>query len=157
MLGCADLTMPIGGETQAQAVNAEPRPVQQKPAERAAKPSPPDTGRQRVEKEERIAASHVLVAFKGSRRAKGGITRSKEEAKKRAEEVRDKARKGEDFAALAKQYSDGPSAGKGGSLGKFGKTSMVKPFADAAFALKVGDVSNVVETEFGFHVIQRTE
>jgi len=107
--------------------------------------------------QDRISASHVLVAFKGSRRSKPDITRTKQEAKQRADEVRAKALKGEDFSALAREYSDDSSSGKGGDLGSFGRTSMVKPFADAAFSLKPGGVSDVVETDFGFHVIQRTK
>lgn len=103
----------------------------------------------------KIAASHVLIAYKGALRAKPEVTRTKQEAKKRAEEVRAKAAGGADFAALAKQFSDGPSASKGGSLGSFSRTSMVKPFADAAFSLENEGVSEVVETRFGFHVIKR--
>lgn len=92
-------------------------------------------------------------------RADPKIVRSKEEAKKLASEILAKAKKGQDFAALAKQYSDEPGAKeRAGNLGKFRRASMVKPFADAAFALKPGEVSSeVVETQFGFHVIKRTE
>jgi parvulin-like peptidyl-prolyl isomerase len=91
-------------------------------------------------------------------RASPAITRTKEEAKKRAEGILAKARKGEDFAKLADGNSDDPSAKMNhGSLGKFTRTQMVKPFADAAFALKPGEVSPLVETPFGFHVIKRTE
>jgi parvulin-like peptidyl-prolyl isomerase len=111
----------------------------------------------REEKDEQIGAAHILVAYKGSERAKPEIARTKAEALKRAKEVQAKAAKGSDFAKLAQEYSDGPTATRGGDLGKFEKRSMVKPFADAAFALDVGKVSDVVETKFGFHVIQRTE
>jgi parvulin-like peptidyl-prolyl isomerase len=105
-----------------------------------------------------VAASHVLIQYKGSMRAGPNVTRSKEEAKKLATEVMNKAKKGDDFAALAKQYSDEPGAkDRAGALGKFNKTQMVKPFADAAFGLKPGEISNLVETDFGFHVIKRTE
>lgn len=97
-------------------------------------------------------------------RAGPTITRSKEEAKKLAAEVLAKAKKGQDISALAKQYSDEPGVkdnngkpGSGGSLGKFTRNRMVKPFADAAFALPPGGLSDVVETDFGFHVIKRTE
>ncbi len=105
-----------------------------------------------------ISARHLLVAYKGGLRASPGIGRSKAEAKARAEEAQKRATAGEDFVALVKQYSDEPGAAeRGGDLGKFDRASMVPAFANAAFALKVGEVSAVVETQFGFHVILRTE
>jgi hypothetical protein len=105
-----------------------------------------------------ISARHLLVAYKGGLRASPGIGRSKLEAHARAEEAQKRAVAGEDFVALVKQYSDEPGAAeRGGDLGKFDRQSMVPAFANAAFALKVGEVSPVVETQFGFHVILRTE
>ncbi len=105
-----------------------------------------------------ISARHLLVSYKGGLRASPGIGRSKAEAKARAEEAQKRAAAGEDFVALVKQYSDEPGAAeRGGDLGKFDRGSMVPAFANAAFALKVGEVSAVVETQFGYHVILRTE
>ncbi|MEI9939656.1 MAG: peptidylprolyl isomerase [Pseudomonadota bacterium] len=105
-----------------------------------------------------ISARHLLVSYKGGLRASPGIGRSKAEALARAEEAQKRAAAGEDFIALVKQYSDEPGAAeRGGDLGKFDRGSMVPAFANAAFALKIGEISAVVETQFGFHVIKRTE
>ena len=64
------------------------------------------------------------------------------------------AKEGKDFAELAKQYSEGPTRDKGGYLGKFKKEDMVKPFADIAFSLKAGEISEPVRTQFGWHIIK---
>ncbi len=105
-----------------------------------------------------IAAQHVLVAFKGADKAPKGVTRSKADAKKRAEEVVAKSKAGTDFSALVAEYSDDPAAKeRQGSVGKFTRDKMAKPFSDAAFALKVDEVSGPVETPFGYHVIKRNQ
>jgi parvulin-like peptidyl-prolyl isomerase len=116
----------------------------------AAAPKPPPDA---------ITAQHVLVAYKGAKDAPKSVTRSKADAKTRAGEVATKAReKGADFTALVKEYSDDPgSKERLGSLGKFTREKMVKPFSDAAFALGVDETSDVVETPFGYHVIKRNQ
>lgn len=156
LLGCSDLTVPSSDAAHVRSLTPAPEPAPAPAPVQNAEP-PKERKARRIEKQDRISASHVLVAYKGSQRAKPSVTRTKAEARKRAEEVLQKARKSEDFAALARQYSDDSSSNKGGDLGSFGKNSMVKPFADAAFALKVGEVSDIVESEFGFHVIRRTK
>lgn len=108
---------------------------------------------------EKIAAQHVLIAFKGSKDAPKTVTRSKAAAKSRAAEVHEKAlRAGADFSALVAEYSDDPGkAERQGSVGVITPGKVVKPFADAAFALPVDGVSAVVETAYGFHVIKRNQ
>ena len=106
---------------------------------------------------EEVQASHILISYKGADRADADISRSKEEAKAEAEKIRKLiVDDGKDFAEMAKEHSDGPSSTKGGDLGKFKFEVMAKPFSEAAFALGIDEVSEVVETGFGFHVIKRT-
>ena len=103
-----------------------------------------------------IAASHILVSYKGAMRAAPYVTRTKEEALALAEELRQRALAGEDFAELAMEYSDDRgSAANGGSLGRFRREQMVPEFSNAAFGLEVDQVSEVVESSFGYHVIKR--
>lgn len=106
----------------------------------------------------KIGARHVLIQWMGSDRAGKSTLRSREQALGLAEEVLKRAKAGADLGRLAVEYSDEPNAGsRGGSLGRFGKGQMVGAFDQVAFALDVGQISDIVETPFGFHVIQRTE
>jgi hypothetical protein len=106
----------------------------------------------------KLVAKHVLVKYKGAKSADAKITRSREEACLRAVEARDKVRGGADFAEVVKQFSEEAGAAtRDGSIGAVERKDVAKPFADAAFELSVNQVSDVVETEFGFHIILRTE
>lgn len=109
---------------------------------------------------EEIAASHVLVMYKGSKAQKTSapeIARTREQAKDRAQECLLMLRGGAKFEDVVGQCSDEPgAAARGGNLGPFKRGAMVKAFSDAAFQLRVGEVSEVVETIYGFHLIKRT-
>ncbi len=106
---------------------------------------------------ETVGARHILVMHEGSVRKSPTVTRTKEEALARCQEALDRVRSGSDFAALAGVYSDGPTKTKGGDLGVFPRGAMVPEFSEAVFALDIGRVSDVVETPFGYHIIQRYE
>ncbi len=98
---------------------------------------------------EQVRASHILIKVDP-----GADESQKAEARKKMEEIQEKVQKGEDFAALAKEFSEGPSSARGGDLGYFGRGQMVKPFEEKAFALRTGEVSDIVETQFGYHLIK---
>ncbi len=98
---------------------------------------------------EQAKASHILIKV-----APDAEESKKIQARKKIETVQKKVRQGEDFGLLAKANSEGPSAQRGGDLGYFGRGQMVKPFEDSAFALNVGEVSKIVETQFGYHLIK---
>jgi len=105
-----------------------------------------------------IIAQHILVAYKAAKRAPKGVTRSKADAKARASEALAKIRSGTTFEDAVTQYSDDAgSADRMGSVGKFRRDAMDPAFSAAAFALRVGQVSDLVETPFGFHIIKRTQ
>lgn len=102
-----------------------------------------------------VRASHILLMYKGSMRSQA--TRSKDEALAQITSIKEEIDQGADFGQMATQYSDCPSSEDGGDLGEFPKGAMVPEFETAAFALKSGEVSGVVETAFGYHLIQRTD
>jgi peptidyl-prolyl cis-trans isomerase SurA len=103
-----------------------------------------------------VSARHILIMHTESMRKPPTITRTKAEAKKTIEKVLKKLQKKDaDFAALAKEFSDCPSKAKGGDLGTFARGRMAPPFEEAAFGLKENEISGVVETPFGYHIIQR--
>ena len=102
-----------------------------------------------------ITAAHILVMYEGSMRAPESVTRSKEEAEAFAGELLQQIKDGADFQELAKKHSDGPSKVNGGVLTPFGRGKMAPAFEEAAFALKKEEVSGIVETDFGFHIIKR--
>jgi peptidyl-prolyl cis-trans isomerase C len=103
---------------------------------------------------EQVRASHILLMYAGSDRSSND--RSKEDAVALIGELKTKIDGGADFAQLAQQHSDCPSGKQGGDLGAFGRGQMVGPFENAAFGLPVGGISDVVETQFGYHIIKRT-
>ncbi|MFH1439118.1 MAG: peptidylprolyl isomerase [Candidatus Woesearchaeota archaeon] len=103
-----------------------------------------------------VKASHILVCFKGS--SSCTKERSEDEALKIIDEITKKINDGDDFAELAKEYSDGPSSSSGGALGWFTKGKMVPEFEKVSFELEAGEVSKEpVKTEFGYHIIKAEE
>ena len=102
---------------------------------------------------ERVHASHILIQA-----PKDADAATKAKARAKADDLLKQARAGKDFAVLAKENSQDPgSAQNGGDLGFFSQGQMVKPFDDAAFSQKPGTISEVVETDFGYHIIKVIE
>ena len=111
-----------------------------------------DNNLESFKKPEQVRASHILIKVDP-----GADEAKKAEARTKIESVQAKLKKGEDFGALAKEYSEGPSGPKGGDLGFFGRGQMVKPFEETAFSMKPGQVSGMIETRFGYHLIMVAE
>lgn len=108
-------------------------------------------------RDKQVKARHILIGFKGAKRASGdAANRSKADAKKKAQSVlAEVKRKRAGFDSLATKYTDEPGGkAKGGDLGFFKRSTMVKEFSDVAFAMKKGQVSGLVESPFGFHIIK---
>lgn len=133
----------------------------------------------KYEQKEAVEASHILIAYQGAERATENVTRTKEEAKLEAERILQELKTAEQtnltstaaiatgsgetatgasnlFGDLAEQYSDDPGGVRGGQLGYFERGQMTPAFEDAAFALTVNEISEVIETSFGFHIIKKT-
>ena len=111
-----------------------------------------DENKERFDVPESVTASHILIATEST-----NTDAVKAEKKKKAEELRQKLVEGADFQAVAKDNSDCPSKTRGGDLGSFTRGQMVKPFEDAAYGQKVGEIGPVVETQFGYHIIKVTK
>jgi len=98
---------------------------------------------------EQVKASHILIKLEPKAKES-----EKKDALKKIRDVQKKQIKGDDFAKLAKEYSQGPSNAKGGDLGYFKRGQMVPAFEKVAFKLKPGEVSDIVKTRFGYHLIK---
>jgi peptidyl-prolyl cis-trans isomerase D len=96
-----------------------------------------------------VKARHILLKL-----AENASQEEEQKARQKAADVLAKAKEGQDFAELAKKHSEGPTAKDGGDLGYFSEGQMVKPFEEAAFKLKKGEVSDLVRTSFGYHIIK---
>jgi len=108
-----------------------------------------DANKNDFQQESEVNARHILIAVD-----KDASEKDVAAAEKKIKKILAKAKSGQDFAKLAKKYSEGPSSTKGGELGWFSRGSMVKPFEEAAFALKKGEISEPVRTRFGWHLIK---
>jgi parvulin-like peptidyl-prolyl isomerase len=113
---------------------------------------------QRFKQPERVRASHILLGTRDPKTRQPMSEEAKKEQRKKAEEVLAKLKKpGADFAALAKEYSTDPgSKDDGGDLGFFSREVMVPEFSEAAFKTKVGQMTDIVETQHGYHIIKVT-
>jgi peptidyl-prolyl cis-trans isomerase D len=98
---------------------------------------------------EKRHARHILLKTE-----ENGSTEKQTAQLKKAEEIMSKARAGEDFATLAATYSEDSSKTKGGDLGAFARGSMIKEFDDAVFAMQPGNISDIIKTRFGYHIIK---
>lgn len=111
-----------------------------------------EDNKDKFKRPETVRASHILFEVK-----QGASAEDKKKAKERAEAVLKQLKDGKDFAELAKTESSCPSKAQGGDLNFFGKGQMVPEFEKAAFSLKPGELSDIVETQFGYHIIKVTE
>ncbi len=108
--------------------------------------------KEQLKEEPQVKASHILIGVDSS-----ASPEEKKKAREKAEALLKEIRGGKDFAEAAKASSTCPSKEQGGDLGYFGKGQMVPQFEQTAFAMKVGEISDVVETQFGYHIIKLTD
>lgn len=107
--------------------------------------------REEFQRAERVQAQHILVSPTEK------TEEARKEARQKLEEIRERIENGSDFGDEAAAHSDCPSGKQAaGSLGWFSRGMMVKPFDEAVFSLQIGELSSIVETEFGFHIIHKT-
>ncbi|MBL8681990.1 MAG: peptidyl-prolyl cis-trans isomerase [Myxococcales bacterium] len=130
-----------------------PRPVEPRTP---TTPTTPPTPTPPPETRESIHVSHLVVMYRGSQRAAETIVRTRAQARARADEALNRLLSGSEFPALVAEFSDEPGApSRRGDLGRIRRGQTVARFEAAAFALRPGQTSGVVETEFGYHVIHR--
>jgi hypothetical protein len=153
LLGCTDNPPPAPAASAVASVVAAPAS-----AAPATSATPPPSAVAAPPVREIAGAAQILVAYKGADLAAKEVTRTKDAAKKRAAEALEKITKSTlPFEEAAKKYSDDAgSKDLGGAIGNFERNAMPASFSTATFAMKVGEISEVVETPRGFHIIKRT-
>ena len=139
----ADVTQESTEETQKEAPKEEETMPQPEPRSVREVPQP------------RIHARHILIAHSLAKGADPDLDRTQDQAKAVAAQLLNEINGGSDFGEVARQHSDDASAKRGGDLGVFTKGVMHKTFEEATLALEVGQHSSVIETPFGYHIIER--
>lgn len=104
---------------------------------------------------DKVHTRHILIRYAGAKRADDDVKRTRDEAKAEATKIREAIAGGQDFAEAAKEKGEDGTAERGGDLGPIGKGMFAIGYEEAAWALRPGELAEVVETDFGFHVIQR--
>jgi hypothetical protein len=157
LLGCDEKHAPTPAPSATPSAVVAPPPASAEPAASAIEPAPSTSAM--LPPREIAGAAHILVAYSGAELAVKTVTRSKDSAKKRAAEALAKITKDKmPFEEAAKKYSDDPgSKDLGGAIGNFERNAMPEEFSKVTFAMKVGDISDIVETKRGFHIIKRTK
>ncbi len=107
-----------------------------------------EANKEKLVETEKVSASHILIKVDADASDQERVV-----AKSKIQDILKEARSGSDFAELAKKHSQCPSASQGGELGYFERGKMVEPFGETAFSLQPGEISDIVETQFGYHII----